>query len=470
MAACIFIPSEFTVDALTVGVASQGGALTASAATGSRLKIAVDSGATAGVPPLPNDTITEDYWEGVNSAILNVAKSTVPATSSQPATSSTEGLPWQQVYDASVSYVAPRTTIAPDYNYATPQPLSMQNMAGETGEVRSMSVVPYDMALGARIMYGLSEKQTATPPPSQGYVNEAFGAQCPMVMMGKSLFITAPRCDSSMGSWSDPDTGRPVMRWRDEAGGIFLGVDSSVGGPGSARFANIQEEFTVRQYLFSISNCLGLTRHRIEENIILVNSMGEHAQSTSRDHDLTAVGQAFFYQYKVRFPNGTLLAQTNMYRTAANQINFTLGITGREGDVVSIATRVGHWSRQGWMECSKKPRGWRIDFPMESTIDSVATVQDLRVILTAAVTLLAFRDEEVASDGLQHAGQGHLYWLLFKTILWICGSLLVAAIFSLACKRRGWEKKMRKFGFRVEAALLPRRPAKERLPVLNASY
>merc|ERR1719277_2528932 len=103
---------------------------------------------------------------------------------------------------------------------ATPAPLFSQATEG-AAQVRQVGVVPYDMQLGARILYGLSPKNTQTPPPTQGYINEAFVAQCPMVMFGTSLAIRAPTCSSSLGEWADLVTNRPVLRWsRSKTGGL----------------------------------------------------------------------------------------------------------------------------------------------------------------------------------------------------------------------------------------------------------
>merc|ERR550532_2348109 len=86
-----------------------------------------------------------------------------------------------------------------DWQYNTPKPPILSGMEKQTDEVRHMGVVPYDMQIGARIMYGLSEKNTEKPPPTQKFVDEAFVAQCPMIMFSDQLSIRAPRCGSQDG-------------------------------------------------------------------------------------------------------------------------------------------------------------------------------------------------------------------------------------------------------------------------------
>jgi hypothetical protein len=423
------------------------------------------------VAPLPNDTISDEYWADVNSAIDRVGSQTRSPTSlNDPVPTASPG-PFQQVMRASVHNPIAPPAAQEDYSYVTPQPLSRAN-AQTDQQVRSMGVVPYDMALGAHIMYGLAERNTETPPPTQGYVNEAFVAQCPMLMMQDAVLVTAPHCDSTKGSWQDPLSGRNLVHWNPNSGGLIFGVDSSINGAGAASFATLRERFTVARHVFSLENCMSVTRYILEENTIKVNHMAQGAISTMFEHDASVSEEAIFYQYVVKHPNGTAAAQSNMYRMDASQVNFSLvDSQGLPGPTITSANRVGHWTRNEWRTCDGNTRAWTVSFPAENQLfDTVATVQDLRVATAAAVTLMAYRDEEVGTDGFRHRGQGYMYWMLLRTMIGIFVAVLLVGICGYICLHRGYEKKLKKFFFRLEAALLPRSAAKERLPVIGATY
>jgi hypothetical protein len=424
---------------------------------------------------LPNDTVTEAYWNNVDAAINSVATQTQPPPSINDPGPTAKPEPWKQVFKASVEKEVNVGQTPLDYSYVTPKPVVSDfdlYTHANAGQVKSLSVVPYDMAVGAHIMYGLSEKNTQTPPPSQKDVSQAFVAQCPMLMMQDTVLVTPPKCKDPQGAWQDPTTGRYLLHWKEQAGSIILGADSSVGGEGSATFATITEQITMARSVFHLKNCLGIPRYTIEENVIKINSMAAGAVSTMYEHDASQSEQAIFYEYTVNHPNGTLVAKSNLYRMDSHQVNFTLvDKEGVPGEVISSATRLGHWQRKEWKTCDGDLRGWQLEFPAESSLfETVATVQDLRVATTAAILLMAVRDEEVGNDGFRHHGQGQLYWTLFRTILYISAALLVLGFILMAFTKRGYEHKMKKLFFRLEAAMLPRFPVKERVPVIGATY
>jgi hypothetical protein len=425
------------------------------------------------VVPLPNDTISEAYWEQVNAAINTVAMQTQPPPSINDPGPTADDEPWKKVFKASVQNQVNMDAAPVDYSYVTPRPIDYAaSTHASAGHVKSLSVIPYDMALGAHIMYGLSEKNTRTPPPTQAYVSQEFVAQCPMLMMQDTVLITPPKCNVAQGAWVDPTSGRNLLHWKDQGGSLVLGVDSAVGGEGSATFATIVEQITMARSIFHMKNCLDIPRYLIEEHVIKVTSMAAGAVSTMYEHDASQSEQAIFYEYTISHPNGTVAAKTNLHRKDSNQVNFTLvDNEGLPGEVISSANRIGHWERAEWKTCDGDLRGWQVEFPAESSLfETVATVQDLRVATTAAILLMAVRDEEAANDGFRHHGQGQLYWTLFKTILCILAGLAVVGFVLMAFKKRGYEHKLKKLCFRLEASMLPRYPAAERLPVIGATY
>jgi len=424
---------------------------------------------------MPNDTISEEYWMTVNAAISKAAKVTAaPSSLNDPAPTPTPE-PWKKVFQASqtvdVVDTPQEVSALNDWQMATPMPPTFSHSPGDLS-ARTIGVVPYDMQIGARIMYGLSEKNTETPPPSQTVVDETFTAQCPMVMFANQIFVGASQCGNPLGVWADPLTQRTIMRWQSNGkGGLTFGVDSLISGNGSVNFATFAESFSVDQYIFDLSNCLGVTRFKVEESIVKVNQMAQKASSTMIDHDLSNTATAIFYQYTIKNPSGTTVAKTDLFRMGWDAVNITRwNADVPTGEVIAIATRQGHWKEAQWHSCTSPPRGWILDFPTGSNLDTVATVQDLRVASTAVINMMAYRDEEAGADGFQHVGQGELYWSITKSILIVVFIALFGAISLLICKRKGVDKKLRRFCFRLEQVIMPKRPTKVRQPVLNPTY
>mmetsp|Transcript_8236 Transcript_8236/g.24269 ORF Transcript_8236/g.24269 Transcript_8236/m.24269 type:complete len:514 (-) Transcript_8236:128-1669(-) len=427
--------------------------------------------------PLPNDTISEDYWAEVNRAINSAAARTPrPATLNDPLATPTPD-PWRRIFQASQHVQVLDTPQARDrlnnWEAATPQPFMLHGVDVEGSLTRSMGVVPYDMEIGAHIMHSLSVSNTETPPPTQDFVDAAFISQCPMVMFSSSLRVRPPRCGNTLGDWSDPATNRPILRWgSNRKGGLYMGVDSAVSGEGSVKFAEYMERFTLKKFNFELRNCMDVVRYVVEEQIVKVNHMAPHARSTMLEHDISASGKAFFYRYSINDPNGTTVAATQLYRLDQNEVNFTL--IGRDmiaGQTFASARRQGFWRREEWRECTGGDRGWVLDFPTDtSQFETVATVQDLRVVAAATITLMAYRDEDISSDGFQHTGQGHMYWTLAKAILLVFVILTVFCMCSILITKRQVDKKLKRVCFKLETVLLPKRPIQERRPVLHPTY
>uniref|UniRef100_A0A7S4W2Z6 Uncharacterized protein n=1 Tax=Alexandrium monilatum TaxID=311494 RepID=A0A7S4W2Z6_9DINO len=433
-------------------------------------------GASGLLVPQANDTISEEYWARVNRLINQAGQLTPPPVTLNDPLSTPAPEPWRKIMSASdhvdVLDASQAQKVLSDWEYATPQPFDTPIQLDDQA-VKPLNVVPYDMQIGANIMSDLTPKNTPTPPPSQAYVDESFVAQCPMVMFKGALAITPPRCTSGLGSWTDAQTNRPMMRWSgDGNGGIGFGVDSVVSGEGSVSFAEFRERFSLTQNLFDLANCMNVRRYTIQEKIIKVDHMAPLARSTAREHDLSQSSEAYFYQYVMKHVNGSTVGSTNLYRMDQSEVNFTLD-NGElaDGQVFAVARRQGFWRRDEWRDCHHPKRAWVIDFPMaETNFATVATVQDLRVAAAATITLMAFRDEQVSSDGFQRTGRTHLWLTLVRVIVFIGIVCLLAFILWMAIVQRNVDKRLRWICFRFETVLLPKRPVRQRSPVLHPAY
>lgn len=427
--------------------------------------------------PLPNDTISEQYWFKVDMAIARAAHATPKPTTLNDEPLATTPEPWRKVFEAHAERTVLDTPEAADntlnnWELATPMP-GISGASPLQGMKRHVSVVPYDMQIGARIMYGLSEHAPASPPPSQLEVDEEFTATCPMVMVADQLRVIAPRCGLSQGRWVDPATDRTILRWSENgAGGLHFAVDSIVTGNGSVAFAEFNEGFSVSSYVFHLYNCLNVERFFVEEAIVKVDHMAESASSTVFDHDLVNSKEAIFYKYTVKRPDGTPVAATALFRLGQSAVNITkYGMDQfASSALIAVARREGHWQRDQWRECTATQRGWNLEFPAASGLDTVATVGDLRIASAAIINMMAYRTEGVGADGIEHAGQSAMYWSMFKAIFFVL--LGLAAVFAVVVliQKKAIDKKLRRLLFRFEQVALPKRAAKVRQPVLHPTY
>lgn len=294
-----------------------------------------------------------------------------------------------------------------------------------------------------------------------------------MLLVNDRLRITAPRCGLEQGSWADPVTGRIILRWtQNGGGGLHFAVDSVVSGNGSVVFGNFDQAFSITGYYFNLYNCMGVNRYAVQEDIVKVDHMASKASSTAYDHDSGSSKEAVFYKYTVKRPDGTPVAATALFRVGQNEVNITRYGSNQftSSSIVATARRNGHWQREQWHECTETPRGWNVEFPESSDLDTVATVQDLRIVSAAIINLMAYRDEEAGSDGLQHAGQAAMYGQLAKVFFLVFFIFLVFCVVVVAVRRRAFDKKLRRLLFRVEQVCLPKRQGKVRQPVLHPTY
>eukprot|EP00747_Dinoflagellata_sp_TGD_P162510 gnl/TRDRNA2_/TRDRNA2_180190_c0_seq1.p1 gnl/TRDRNA2_/TRDRNA2_180190_c0~~gnl/TRDRNA2_/TRDRNA2_180190_c0_seq1.p1 ORF type:complete len:457 (-),score=85.76 gnl/TRDRNA2_/TRDRNA2_180190_c0_seq1:67-1365(-) len=383
--------------------------------------------------PSANDTSMSSYLEDIDQKLTIAGKSTPAPVSANAPPKQPEKEPWKKIYDARQSY---------------------------------------DMALGAAILYNLNEKNTPTPPPTQDYVTAQFVAQCPLVMFGDQVYIKAPRCGNSMGSWNDPETDRAILRWdKSNEGGITYNVDSAVSGDGSVRFAEVKEEFSWNSYNFNLFNCLGVKRYTIVEKTIKVNKMGA-GRSTFRMHDTAESKVAYFLRYEIQHPNGSTVAQTGMFRQHDKQVNITTNNNEiSPGSLLATATREGYWKKDGWRQCTESPREWHLNFVQPATsMDQPSTVMDLRVATGILITMMAVRDEHRDVNGLNDEGQGTLVWGVVGTWIFAIIVVIAAGLFIMFFLWTGLQHWLRDRLFKFEAAFFPKRPPKVRNPPMHAAW
>jgi hypothetical protein len=424
-------------------------------------------------------TITEYYWQKVDAAIANAGILTPKPRSLNDAAPTPTPEPWLKILGTSETVEVRDTAddaadAVEDYNYATPPPPIPSN-EGISNKFRKMSVLPYEMALGADLMYEISEKNTPSPLPQQAIVDQTFMAQCPMLMMGDSVLISPPGCaGSSLGQWLDPSSQRTVLRWTtNDKGGMDFGVDSAVSGPGSAKVAEIDQQLGFQtSNSYALYNCMGVLTYNIEETTTKVAAMSPSAESTALGHDVSQTQAAVFYQYTIKLPNGTSVAQTSLFRLNHNEVNFTTLTNGIPSGSIALAQRMGSWSGEEWRSCGPAIKGWQVNFGQTKGSDLrwVSTAQDLQVAATFIVTLMAWQEETVSADGLKHAGQAALYKSIIKSILIVVFLLVTFAAGVTVFRSKGLDKKFKRFCFKLEAVVLPMRPHVVRAAPLKPTW
>lgn len=428
--------------------------------------------------PSPDSIIPQSYWDSVNSEIAQLAKVT-QAPINLNAAPTTQPSPWQSILDAmaTVSVVdsAEKADSMNAWQSNTPSPGigGALSAAGKQTQ-KEVSVVPYDMRIGAEIMYAISESPTSTPPPTQDFVDQTFNSQCPMVLFSSELKISAPHCSDTLGSWTSPVNNQTVMRWSENSeGGLGFAVDSVITGKGSVPFAAIREQITWNQYRFSLDNCMNLNRFMLQESIVKVDHMSPNVDSTGTAHNTAQSKEAYFYQYIIYAPDGNPAAQTNLYRMDDSQVNITLVGNGDiDGKVFAVAKRKGSWKRDQWRECSLVERAWKLKFPLDgnSTFSTPATIQDLRLVAAAVVTLMAYRDESLNDNGLQQDEDKQVIWhWVAKSALAVIGVLFALAVMAVLYAM-GLVGILKKLCFKIETALLPKRAVVIRAPPLNPTW
>jgi len=366
-----------------------------------------------------------------------------------------------------------------------PTPLPWQNVLEEPAQ-------PLDTKVGAEVMNALSGKPTQTPPPTQDATDMEFVAQCPMVLFNRDISIRAPSCNLTRGQWIDtsPLNTRTVLRWSPlPASGLRFGVDSALSGKGAALFADITQELTLNTYRFVLKNCLGVDRWHIEEYVYKVDSMGK-VSSTMELHDVNLNSVAYFYRYLIKKPDGVVVAESTLYRMDTKEVNFTAYSDGvNTGTLLATAKKLGSWEKDGWKECMAptSPRGWDIHFPVNELVKGFkagaqpnttkpatqatqATVQDIRVALAGAITLMGHRDENRGTNGINTEGRNEQLTMFAGGITLGVMLLLLLCNFCLVFKGSGLKDKLKKTLFDSEGAFLPKRPHSTRAAPLHPTY
>mmetsp|Transcript_7372 Transcript_7372/g.13082 ORF Transcript_7372/g.13082 Transcript_7372/m.13082 type:complete len:635 (-) Transcript_7372:48-1952(-) len=430
---------------------------------------------------------------GITTMALNAVRSTATgATAGTTATVAAGATTLAGVTSTAAPTPAPRTTISeeemaimtaltpPDLtNNDIPAAHSLGGYSSEEyythWEKVGQSSQPYDTLVGARLFEILDEVPTKTPPPSQQFVSQTFVAQCPIIMFSDSLYIRAPTCNETMGTWVDPATDRVVLRWIVKGdGSLAFGVDSATRGEGGMTFASMQEELTLDQIEFKLMNCLGVQRWTVGEEITQVQSMGPGGSTMDiSGYDPSLAGTAFFLRYQLTLANGTVRSTSDLFRMNSNTIEFTQPYNDESaGPTMASVTRNGDWVGQEWKTCDGTTRQWQVTFTeTQRTYDQVATVMDPRVAIASVITMMAVRDESRdPSTGITTwARWSHLSTLFGSWIAFIvCAVLLV--ILCILGEHSKHADRMQKYLFRVEQVIMPRKPTIQTVPPHYGAY
>lgn len=321
---------------------------------------------------------------------------------------------------------------------------------------------PYPTRLAATLFYMLSEHET-TNLPSQDVVNQEFVSPCPMVIFSNYIVIRPPRCGNSMGTWSD-EKNRTLLRWwRSSSGTVNFKVDSRVFGNGSVDFATLHPQASLSTAKYQLSNCFGSQRYGIEEQVTKLS------QGTDLLTETSDPSKAFYIQYFVTWPNGSDVAQTNLFRMNANAVNAT---KDSSQTTVGAATRKGNWKASEWSECTANTREWTVNFTTSNDSNEVATVQDLRVAMATMITLMASRDEGRNQETAftNNGGERHAFFTFILVWLIVIVTILAFGALVWAFQSSPYADRARLFFIRLEHALLPKRSFKSRTPVFHPTW
>lgn len=390
---------------------------------------------TVNLSPSENDTISEVYWHQVDTFLSSMASNLEPQLKAS----------------------APKTEAFGDVS--------------EWNEVLDNTTQPYTTMVGAAIVGALVGTDASfLDIPSQEIVSAELISQCPMIMFGNTVNVTAPHCGEKMGQWTDSQK-RTVLRWAPSSNGnIEFGVDSVVHGKGSATFAHLSKK-AFSSTTFSLMNCLKMTGHTVEENILKVNRMGA-GESTARTHDESNGGSAFFLRYVLKHMNGSTIAATNLYRVSSDQVNISfIDADGLPTGTVAVATRSG-WSGKEWRDCTDPVHTWTVEFILDPSYYSLAaTIDDIRVATVAMFTLAAFRDETRSlEDGFVTQGAYSTISFSIELVLVVVAVILAIIFLCWVFHTRRINKKCKKLCFRLETAILPVKHPRLRVPTLTTTY
>jgi hypothetical protein len=322
---------------------------------------------------------------------------------------------------------------------------------------------PLDTKMGSALMYAMTGPVTPTPPPSQQKTEAEFMEVCPLVLFQKEVSIRAPSCGSKLGSWNLPHSTRHILRWDPTFSGMKFAIDSAVEGRGKALFADLSTRLTLKDNVFSMTNCLGVERWKIEEHVVKYDNMGSMISSSMDIHDITQNGNAYFLQYVIRKAStGQIAAQTSVFHLKQRQVNWTSFENEYSvGQVAATVEKDGMWEGGGWEECMDRssPRGWNIFFPQNiSKVENLGTVQDLRIAMTAAVTLMAHRDQSRDSYGIDRKQDEQEMYIVATVLILVLLMGCLLANFCMVFKYSGIREKLRVVSFDLQTALLPKKP------------
>ncbi|CAK0856107.1 unnamed protein product [Prorocentrum cordatum] len=278
------------------------------------------------------------------------------------------------------------------------------------------------------------EAPTVAPAAGGHRLPGAGGAILAWRFLSDTLVVSAPKCGDKHGQWRVPGNSGVMMRWTENAlGGVTLKVDSAVEGNGAVLFADVREKFTWDKSNFLVTNCVGLPRYQVEENIVRTSDEQDvqHPVVWARRGEGDRRG-AFFYKYVIRSMNGTKLATTQMLKPATGEVNISLidAETDDVTDVVATATRRGAWEqRQELGGVHQRPprlahhvpgvQGRAEERPGDHAGHSRGGGGDHHSDGGA------YRQEFIGENGIPNTGKWHMYWSFGKSILLIFVVIIV---------------------------------------------
>lgn len=325
---------------------------------------------------------------------------------------------------------------------------------------------PYFTAMGDALLKDLSAIRTPpteTPPPTQSSVNNVLWPQCPDLRIPPRVRIMVPPCNAATGYWLDPFRELTPILKIEGAGCSDISLSQKV-GPNATQMTSIgtlHEEITVQGSTYDFNDCNGNLAFQISELIIR-----QGVEDPERRESISEFGFSIprrtkvFLKYSVAEPNGNIVGETNIFEVGANSFwwhkgNFTGEVAPRSAAVAS-ATRVGFWKAK---QCGNWTKAWTLKFNETEIHDNSVGQVHWRLALSAAMTILAWRDEQRSPDGLVRAYEGCA--VRSAVVFWVL--LCLGVFIPIAIFLWFWIKgasEARKYCFELESWLLPHHMAK----------
>jgi len=335
---------------------------------------------------------------------------------------------------------------------------------------------PYFTWLGDTVLKDISSIRTpptATPPPNQQGVNNVLIGECPELIIPRKIRVEVPACNAAVGHWLDPFKRLSPMLAVQSTGCSDISLFEPLGpnttqdmklNRNSVLLGSMHEEFTFGGSTYDFLDCNGNTAFKITELIIRQGVEDPQRQESQQSYVENPFGlphrTKVFLKYSISEPNGNIFAETNVFPVGEDGFwwhmgNYTGHVAPRSAAVAS-STRVGFWNPR---QCGNWTKAWSVKFNDTKIHNNTLPQVHFRLAITAAMTVLAWRDEQRSEDGLVRAYEGCavesavVFWVLFFFALFV-----PIAIFLYIWIKGAREA--REFCFDLESWLLPHLNAK----------